>query len=457
MAGLQSRHAPRNHLPRHRRPPSASRRRRGRPRRLGLGRRTHGLEPRRRPAAPPLSCSPSRRRRRRHARLRPRARPARRPAGHRATAPLRCPTSTTRSCCAPSRMRGVEIDAGARPPASRPARCGTTSSARGRARPGRAARLLAATSASPATRSAAASAGSARKLRLRLQQRARLRRRHRRRPARARVDADSEPDLFWALRGGGGASAVVTAVEFGLVELRELYAGQLVWPLERAPEVLAAYREWTAGVPDEVSASLKLMRFPPSPTFPSPSAGASSSSSARRCWPTSRPRPSWSSPARRGGDRHGHHADDPCQRAADARRRPADPVPGIGDGLSSPSSRRRARRRCSHSPDPAWPRRCCRSSCASSAGCSPRARRPRRRQQHRRRLCALRHRDADLARGGRGAHGGAARAKGGLVLVAQPRTPLTLAEADPSLRSSFADADVQRLANVKDAPSTPTG
>ena len=63
------------------------------------------------------------------------------------------------------------------------------------------------------------------------------------------VTADSEPDLFWALRGGGGAFAVVTALEFGLVELAEVYAGQLMWPLERASDVVNAYREWTADVP----------------------------------------------------------------------------------------------------------------------------------------------------------------------------------------------------------------
>jgi len=87
------------------------------------------------------------------------------------------------------------------------------------------------------------------------------------------VTADSEPDLFWALRGGGGAFAVVTALEFELVELREVYAGQLMWPLELAPQVVGAYREWTADAPNDLSATVKLMRIPPIPDVPEPLRG----------------------------------------------------------------------------------------------------------------------------------------------------------------------------------------
>ena len=44
-----------------------------------------------------------------------------------------------------------------------------------------------------------------------------------------RVDQDNEPNLFWALRGGGGSFGVVTALEFRLIPLREVYAGVLMW------------------------------------------------------------------------------------------------------------------------------------------------------------------------------------------------------------------------------------
>ncbi|HEY2636995.1 MAG TPA: FAD-dependent oxidoreductase, partial [Solirubrobacteraceae bacterium] len=87
------------------------------------------------------------------------------------------------------------------------------------------------------------------------------------------VTADSEPDLFWALRGGGGAYALVTAIEFGLVPLREVYAGQLMWPMDQAPEIVDAYREWTAGAPDDLAPTIKLMRFPPIPDIPEPLRG----------------------------------------------------------------------------------------------------------------------------------------------------------------------------------------
>jgi FAD/FMN-containing dehydrogenase len=64
-----------------------------------------------------------------------------------------------------------------------------------------------------------------------------------------RADAGHEPDLFWAVRGGGGVG-VVTALEMRLYPVRELYAGDLFFPIARAAEVLHAWREWTDTVPD---------------------------------------------------------------------------------------------------------------------------------------------------------------------------------------------------------------
>ena len=60
------------------------------------------------------------------------------------------------------------------------------------------------------------------------------------------VTALTDPDLFWALRGGGGNFGVVTAIEFSLLPITELYAGALFFPYERAGEVLEAWRRWTA-------------------------------------------------------------------------------------------------------------------------------------------------------------------------------------------------------------------
>ncbi len=88
-----------------------------------------------------------------------------------------------------------------------------------------------------------------------------------------RVDADNDPDLFWALRGGGGSFGVVTALEFRLCPLTELYAGALFFPLERASEVLHAWREWIETVPDEVTSLGRVMQFPPIPEIPEPLRG----------------------------------------------------------------------------------------------------------------------------------------------------------------------------------------
>jgi FAD/FMN-containing dehydrogenase len=85
---------------------------------------------------------------------------------------------------------------------------------------------------------------------------------------RRRVDRRQEPDLFWALRGGGGAGAVVTSIELDLVALETAYAGALFWPLDRAHDVVHAYREWIAAVPDTLTSSLRLMHFPPLPQLP---------------------------------------------------------------------------------------------------------------------------------------------------------------------------------------------
>lgn len=93
--------------------------------------------------------------------------------------------------------------------------------------------------------------------------------------AQLRVDAENEPDLFWALRGGGGSFGVVTACEFDLLPMREIFAGALLFPAEQASEVLQGWREWTAGAPEEMTSVGRLMNFPPIPEVPEPVRGKS--------------------------------------------------------------------------------------------------------------------------------------------------------------------------------------
>ncbi|WP_062348122.1 FAD-binding oxidoreductase [Herbidospora yilanensis] len=90
-----------------------------------------------------------------------------------------------------------------------------------------------------------------------------------------RVTAGADPDLFWALRGGGGDYAIVTAVEIGLFPAPELFGGRIMWPAARAAEVLAAFREVTGAAPDELTVWFSLLQFPPFPELPEPLRGLS--------------------------------------------------------------------------------------------------------------------------------------------------------------------------------------
>jgi FAD/FMN-containing dehydrogenase len=88
-----------------------------------------------------------------------------------------------------------------------------------------------------------------------------------------RVGADHEAELFWALRGGGGNFGVVTAIEFDLYPVEELYAGTLFFPFEQGPELFHAWREWTKDTPDEITSTAKLLQFPPLEEVPEPMRG----------------------------------------------------------------------------------------------------------------------------------------------------------------------------------------
>jgi FAD/FMN-containing dehydrogenase len=88
-----------------------------------------------------------------------------------------------------------------------------------------------------------------------------------------RADAGHDPDLLWAIRGGGGSVGVLTALEMRLYPVGALYAGDLFFPIARTAEVLHAWSAWTATVPDEVTSMTHLLRFPPLPELPEPLRG----------------------------------------------------------------------------------------------------------------------------------------------------------------------------------------
>jgi FAD/FMN-containing dehydrogenase len=87
------------------------------------------------------------------------------------------------------------------------------------------------------------------------------------------TDAHHDPDLFWALRGGGGNFGIVTAIELELYPVSEVYAGMLAFPWERSHEVLRAWREWTRTAPEEISTAARILQVPPLPEIPEPVRG----------------------------------------------------------------------------------------------------------------------------------------------------------------------------------------
>ncbi|HET8743115.1 MAG TPA: FAD-binding oxidoreductase, partial [Gaiella sp.] len=90
-----------------------------------------------------------------------------------------------------------------------------------------------------------------------------------------RVDAEHEPELFWALRGGNGNFGVVTAIEFAVYPVEELYAGVMFFPFERAADVLHAWTELGPTLPDEMMSWASLLQFPDAPFVPEPVRGGS--------------------------------------------------------------------------------------------------------------------------------------------------------------------------------------
>jgi FAD/FMN-containing dehydrogenase len=73
------------------------------------------------------------------------------------------------------------------------------------------------------------------------------------------ASASENPDLFWAIRGGGGNFGIVTAFEFRLHPLKSVHGGVLLYPQSKATELLRRYRDVTASAPDELTAYAALM------------------------------------------------------------------------------------------------------------------------------------------------------------------------------------------------------
>lgn len=90
------------------------------------------------------------------------------------------------------------------------------------------------------------------------------------------ASAEENPELFWALRGGGhGSLGVVVEMELELVPVSDVYAGNLLYPIEMAMDVFDRYRDWSQDLPDEITSAFTIMNFPPIDDVPEPVRGQS--------------------------------------------------------------------------------------------------------------------------------------------------------------------------------------
>ncbi|MFD3505299.1 FAD-binding oxidoreductase [Streptomyces sp. NPDC058678] len=87
------------------------------------------------------------------------------------------------------------------------------------------------------------------------------------------VNQNTEPELFWALRGGKGNVGIVTQLTFDLLPLARILGGGIYCPGEHTEPLLRAWADWTRTVPNEMCSAFSLLRLPPIPQIPEPLRG----------------------------------------------------------------------------------------------------------------------------------------------------------------------------------------
>ncbi|GAA4859750.1 FAD-binding oxidoreductase [Pseudonocardia benzenivorans] len=87
------------------------------------------------------------------------------------------------------------------------------------------------------------------------------------------VTPETEPDLFWAVRGGKGNFGIITEIEFDLMPVTRFYGGAVAFGAADAAAVLHAWREWAPTLPEDTTTSVALLRVPPDPALPEPLRG----------------------------------------------------------------------------------------------------------------------------------------------------------------------------------------
>lgn len=82
------------------------------------------------------------------------------------------------------------------------------------------------------------------------------------------ASAEENPDLFWALRGGGGNFGVVTSFLFQGQPVGTIVGGPTLWPIDRSEEILSWYREFILSAPEDLCGFFAFLTVPPAPPFP---------------------------------------------------------------------------------------------------------------------------------------------------------------------------------------------
>jgi len=82
------------------------------------------------------------------------------------------------------------------------------------------------------------------------------------------ANANSHPDLFWALRGGGGNFGVVTSFTFNLLPIKNVYGGPMFWPMEQAEQAMRFYDEVTKNASNDLYGFFAFLMVPPADPFP---------------------------------------------------------------------------------------------------------------------------------------------------------------------------------------------
>lgn len=149
-----------------------------------------------------------------------------------------------------------------------------------------------------------------------------------------RATASDEPELFHALRGGGGNFGIVTAVTFTVFDVSDAYAGMLMFPLDRADEVLTTWQQWTQGLDERATTSLRLLRMPPLPELPDFLRGQSFVVIDGAISGDPDAAAQLLAPLRALGASVDTFDTMPVERLGEIHMDPPGPVPGVGDGVN---------------------------------------------------------------------------------------------------------------------------